>query len=237
MGESKIKLRKKSVIRKKKRKRKKKMEKGEKNNKKQDGGRTYHIADVRTLDQTGGHHPNIVLHLKGEGVVFLVATLHVVQEVKVNSHVSRHNRRDHNVPEGLELGLPKRVQEVELGAHQNTEGGGRVKVLKHSLVVVQKGQGGPRVDLVKVVQPRVCQVMAQRRHRQAHHLNMLQVVKHCRGDQQVVERLQHVHSVAEVVVGVVAIVRPHGQQEAVEAVCRSPRKKKKGKKRKEKKKN
>jgi len=92
-----------------------------------------------------------------------------------------------------------------------------MEVFQDGLVVVEQGKRSPRVHLIKVVQTWVGKVVAERRDGESHDLNVLQVVKDRRRDQQVVEGLQHIDSMAEVVVWVIAVVCPDCQQEAVKA--------------------
>ena len=109
------------------------------------------------------------------------------------------------------------MKKVELRAHKNTEGGCGVEVFQNSLVVVEQSQRSSRVHLVKVVQTWMGEVVAERGNGEPHDLNMLQVVKDRGRDQQVVERLQDINSMAEVVVWVVAVVCPNRKKEAIKA--------------------
>jgi len=92
-----------------------------------------------------------------------------------------------------------------------------VEVFQNSLVVVEQSQRSSRVHLVKVVQTWMGEVVAERGNGEPHDLNMLQVVKDRGRDQQVVERLQDINSMAEVVVWVVAVVCPNRKKEAIKA--------------------
>mmetsp|Transcript_8833 Transcript_8833/g.21895 ORF Transcript_8833/g.21895 Transcript_8833/m.21895 type:complete len:559 (-) Transcript_8833:234-1910(-) len=140
----------------------------------------------------------------------------------VAGHVRREdNTHDHCAEVGVFLG-GEAGEEVNVGVEHELKGAEGMVLLEDTRVIVQSDERRPRPDEEKVVDPRVLEVVAQRRGDEREALHRRQAGHQPALTRQAVGRLRHVENVRPVVVRVVKHAVPHPDDEPLQLRRRDP---------------